>query len=97
MTRLEHIYAIKNILSRGAASDDFRISNAEIYHHLKVARALLLKRKLDKHHNITDLNFITICVPLEEATYHDCSCIDADFDCKVLKSRCALPTDLVAR
>lgn len=97
MTRLEHIYAIKNVLSKGAPSDDFRLSNSLIYHYLKIARSLLLKNKLNKHHNISELSYRTLCVPLEAAPYHDCSCIADEFDCTVLKSTCELPKDIIAR
>jgi hypothetical protein len=94
MTTQEHIYAVKNILNQGPASSDSRISNSLIAHYLKVARALLLHRKLQSYKTANDLNFTTLCIPLVEASYHDCECIDIEFDCKIYKSRCQLPKEI---
>lgn len=96
-TLKEHVYAIQNVINRGPQSDDNRFSNRLIAHYLKNARSLLIKRKLDKMTNLSDLSYQTLCVPLEVATYHDCSCITDQFDCQVLKSICQLPKDIVAR
>lgn len=91
----EHIYAIKNILNKGVASDDSRITNRLIGHYLKQSRALLIKRRLDKYNHISHLNYNTICVPLETSNYHDCNCIPDRFNCKILKSTCSIPQELV--
>lgn len=98
-TKLEHVYAIRNIIDRGPASDDTRLSNRLIEHYLKSARALLIKRKLDKQYDISVLNYQTLCVPLELKTYYDCSCVDMDLfpDCKLLRSTCKIPKDIVGR
>ena len=39
----EHIYAVKNILERGLASDDSRLSEKLIAFLLKTARSQLIK------------------------------------------------------
>jgi len=97
MTQNEHIYAIKNIINKGPASDDSRITNGLILYYLNIARSLLIKRKLDRDSNISDHTYLRICVPLEKTTYHDCTCIDEMFDCKLLRSKCKLPTDILSR
>lgn len=96
-TLKEHVYAIQNVINKGPQSDDNRFSNRLIAHYLKNSRALLLKRKLDKMVTLSELSYQTLCVPLEATTYHDCSCIVDEFDCKVLKSTCTLPKDIVGR
>lgn len=92
-TLKEHIYAVKNILNKGIASDDSRFSNRLIAHYLKQSRGLLLKRKLDKDKYISTLNYQRICVPLELVTYGDCECISDVFaNCKILRSTCTFPS-----
>lgn len=91
-TLKEHVYAIKNILNKGIASDDSRFSNRLIAHYLKQSRGLLLKRKLDNNRYISKLNYQRICVPLEKVTYGDCDCVSDVFeDCQILRSTCEFP------
>lgn len=97
MTKAEHIYAIKNQLNQGVASDDSRITNSLIAHYLKAARSTLVKRKLDKYHSTSPQNFTTVCVHMEEDTYHDCACLNLDLGCKVYKSTCKIPRDIMTR
>lgn len=96
-TLKQYIYAVKRLINKGEASDDSKLTNEFIAFHLKEARAQLIKQKLDREQFISDLNYTTICVPLEEHTYHDCSCIPERFQCKILRSTCEIPSDLVAR
>ena len=96
-TRLEHVYAIQNIINRGVKSDDARISNRLIEHFLNASRSILVKQKLDKYQPLSQQSYQTLCIPLEEGSYHDCSCVTVDLGCKVLKSTCELPTELVKR
>ena len=96
-TLKEHVYFIQNIINKGPRSDDARYSNRFIAHALKQTRSLLLKRKIDKYHALSPQNYLTVCVPLELSSYHDCTCIPDVFDCKVLKSTCELPQELVGR
>lgn len=96
-TKTEHIYAIQNIINKGVKSDDSNYSNKLVGHYLDMSKAILIKRKLDKYHTLSDTNYQTICVTLEEDTYHDCSCIPAELGCKILKSKCPLPKEIVKR
>lgn len=97
MTRNQHIYAIKNLINKGIASDDSRITNSLILHYLSSARSLLLKRKLDKDHNISEHSYIRICVELVKDTYHDCNCIPDQLGCQILRSKCKIPSDVLTR
>jgi hypothetical protein len=96
-TLLEHIYAIQNILNNGVASDDHRLPNALVGHYLKINRAVLIKRKLDKERILSNNNYYSICVPLELAPYQDCCMVDDDVNCKLLKSTIKIPRSISAR
>ena len=96
-TLQQHIYAIKNIINKGPASDDTRISDGVIAFYLKKVRSLLMKRKLDRENAISDTNYMTVCIPLERHTYHDCSCIPDVFDCQILRSTCEIPKEITRR
>lgn len=95
MTTLEHVYAIKNILSHGSSSDDFSYSNNLILHYLEVARAKLIKEKADKYQYISELSFQSLCMDLHLDTFHNC-CVGPT-DCKVLKTVEKVPTTLNSR
>jgi hypothetical protein len=95
MTRNEHIYAIQNIINSGPMSDDNRFSNRLVHHFLKVARALLLKRKVDKY-QIDVENYQTICMPLCVTKFHDCDCLP-NLHCQILRSKYKLPQSISSR
>ena len=92
MTALEHIYAIKNILSRGPSSDDFHYSDRLILHYLTVVRAKLIKEKADKYQTISDLSYQSYCMDLSISEYHDCC--STQTGCKVLKTVLPVPSTL---
>lgn len=96
MTRDEHVYAVQNLINRGAMSDDTRFTNRLVHHFLKVSRALLVKRKLDKYHHLNEENYQSICMPLIKTTFHDCECVP-NLDCMILRSKYKLPKQVDAR
>jgi hypothetical protein len=96
MTRRQHIFAIQNIINRGAPTDDNRFSSRLIGFYLDVERGLLLKRKLDKYQHISEENFQTICMPLELTSFHDCDCIPNQ-NCYILRSKYKLPKRINAK
>lgn len=96
MTTLEHIYAIQNLVNRGAKSDDAPYSNRLILHFMNTTRILLLKRKADKRQKFDPHDFQSFCMPLCESSWIDCECLP-DIDCPILKSEFKLPNTLVSR
>jgi len=102
-TRLEHIYAIQNQYHRGSKPDDAKYpSNRLVEHFLNTMRALLVKRKQDKHYTISPMTYQTVCIPLEVSSYEECSCLDEEIlplleDCTLLKSKCPLPSEITSR
>lgn len=97
-TLLEHVYAIHNIKANGPVSDDHPYSDTLVAHFLKLGRSLLLKRKLDKYHPISELSYQIICIELQESDYNNCNCDFIDLpDCKILRSKCRIPKDIVLR
>lgn len=95
MTTLQHIYAIKNIINKGIASDDTRFSNRLILHLMNVSRAILLEQKLDKYVSIQA--FQSLCTDLVEGQYHNCCDIKIPKSCTILKSTTKIPELLSAR
>lgn len=94
MTVSQHIDIIKNMLSHGVSSDDFRISDRLLYDLLKSARARLIKNESNKSNYINGFNFYTIdCVPLSPEKLVDCGCITSD--CNYLISEDELPKIIV--
>lgn len=93
----EHIAHIKTVLSRGAASDNTRFSDRQIYFMLKYLRAKLLKQKFDKYHYVSPFNYQTItCIPLSLVSANEgCECYDDG--CQVLKSQYEIPRVIVNR
>lgn len=101
MKLIDHIYAVKNRINRGIASDDSPFSNELIAHYLKVKRARLIENKADKYYFISDQSFQSLCIPLEEGSFHNCcdgpDLDGPDLDCHVLKSTYAIPKVLNTR
>jgi hypothetical protein len=96
-TLTQHIYAVKNILNNGIASDDATLSNSLIAHFLQMSRALLVKQKMDKYRYLSELNYISVCMPLEVGEFAECAnCIPENVNCKLLKGKCKLPKEVVA-
>lgn len=96
MKLISHVYALRNILSRGPVSDDHRLSDRLIAHFLQVARARLIEQKIDKYHFISEQSYQDWCVDLELSSFHSC-CEAPELDCKVLKSTIAVPKFLNSR
>lgn len=95
MTTKEHIYAIKNVLSKGAVSDDFQFSNRLVLHFMNVARSILTEQKLDKYHSIQ--SYQSLCTDLIQGSYHNCCGVTLPSSCVILKSTIKLPKLLSAR
>lgn len=96
MTLLHHIYAIKNLINKGIASDDSRFSNELIAHLLKTTRSVLIERKADKYYFISPQSYQSLCVPLELGTFANC-CEGPEVDCYILKSTIPIPKVLNTR
>lgn len=98
MKLLEHIYAVKNLINNGIASDDSRYSNPLIAHLLKITRSKLIEMKADKYYFISDQSFQSLCVNLELGTFHNCcEAPEIGTECYILKSVIAIPKILNTR
>lgn len=95
-TKLEHIYALKSILANDATpSDDFEFLDEEIYHHLNNVRASEVRRYLDQNRPISDMVYQYFCMNLSPSKFHDCSCIQNEYGCSILKTNNKIPGYLV--
>ena len=97
MTILDHIYAIQNLLNKGAKSDDAKITNELVLHFLNVSRLILLKREADKRKSLNPSNFQGFCVPLCESSWVDCCGLPKEILCPILKSTFKLPKAMSGR
>lgn len=84
----EHISKIRTIIKQ--YSDDSIFSDAVIYSYMNDARALLLKRELDKKSFTGSGSELVICARMEEDNFYDCDCVPDD-ECKIMKSVCEIP------
>lgn len=96
MKLIEHVYALRNILEQGVASSDAAYSLRLLAHFLNVSRSLLIEQKADKYHYISEQSFQSLCVPLEESSFHNC-CNGPTTKCKILRSTTTLPKFLTTR
>lgn len=90
MTVGEVISRLRNSLK--ANSDDSSLTDAYLYNVLKSYRLLWLERSLRDKPVISPLLYSTVCMPLEEDTYHNCECTDVG--CLVNKSVYEIPAML---
>jgi len=76
-------------------SDDSEFTDEQIYMALLEARGLILERRLEKHKELPEDLYQTICMPLCLDDYNDCpECMDIPEDCKVLKTEDEVPAGL---
>ncbi len=87
----ELVSRIKSLYSKGASSDDSRLSSRHVYSKIKSARAVLIKREQDKKRKNSPWNIQSIpCLRLEVVDASSCDCI-IPAGCKLLKSVCKIP------
>jgi len=71
----EIIQRVQSLYSRGAQSDDSRLTSRHIYNKLLTVRSKLLSQMANKRQMISQWNYQTIpCVVLEKAQKHECPC-----------------------
>jgi hypothetical protein len=82
----EIIARVRALYNKGQASDDSKLSDRFIYAKVGSARALLIKREIDKKRQVSDWIVQTIkCFELEPAKINECPCAVPP-GCNVLKS-----------
>lgn len=91
MTRREIIERVQSLYSKGAASDDSRLSARHIYSKIKTARTFFLRREANKYKRLSERNVEYLeCIRMKEAEPYDCPCLPpAGYT--FLKSMCPLP------
>jgi len=87
----EAIDRVQSLYSKGAASDDTRLSSRHIYSKLKSARSFLLNRELNKNKKLSERNIEYLeCIPLIKALPYECPCIPK-LGCTILRTECKIP------
>lgn len=90
-----HISSLRTLVN--SFSDDSKYTDQFLAEQLVLARNIIYEQKVDKFHAISRQSYRTICIPLQEETYHDCNCVPENLGCKVLKSKFKIPNILQAR
>ena len=76
-------------------SDDSEFTDEQIYVALLEARGLILERRLEKHKELPEDIYQTICIKLCLAPYAECEeCFGMPADCMILKTTDDIPTGL---
>lgn len=89
------IQRVQSLYSRGAQSDDSRLTQRHIYNKLQSSRALLITQKANKKQKISDWSYQVLpCIELIDVPIHDCPCIPIS-DCTVKRSKYPLPKPLI--
>lgn len=95
MKTRELIQRIQSLYSKGAQSDDSRLSNRHIYNSLLSNRNLLVTQKLRKRQILSEDNYTILnCVAVIEVPAHSCSCFSG-VGCPVYRTKERLPKILV--
>lgn len=91
MNNREIIERVQSIYSKGAASDNTRLSSRHVFSKLKSAKALIIKRELDKNRKVSEFNFDYLeCIEMVKALPYECPCAPPQ-GCEILKTKCKLP------
>lgn len=85
------IQRVLSMYSRGAQSDDSRLTARHVYNALLTNRTFLNEQDLRKHRKLDDKNYhVFDCIKLVKVPYHDCPCLPAR-GCEVTRSEFQLP------
>ena len=91
----EVIQRVQSLYSKGAQSDDSRLSSRHIYSKIKTIRTKLLTQKAKKKQAISQWNYQTLpCVELVSVPAHQCPCLPP-IGCDILRSKHPLPKPLI--
>ena len=97
MTIGEVIQRVQSLYSKGAQSDDSRLTSRHIYNKALTIRSRLISQQAKKKQKVSQWNYQTItCAELIEAEAHECPCLPP-IGCKILRTKFPLPepmTDL---
>jgi len=92
MTYTDHVAAIRNLISKGAASKDLRITDRLIGHFLNIARASVINKFPSSS------NWQTICVALETGALSDiCTdCVLPETCTSLMRSIASIPNTVTS-
>ncbi len=90
----ELIQRIQSLYSKGAQSDNSRLTPMHIYNKLLSVRSKLLHQKANKKQKFNRWDYQTLpCVEMIEAEKYECPCLPS-IGCKILRSKHPLPKPL---
>ena len=87
----EIIQRIQSLYSKGAQSDDSRLTSRHIYNKMVSLRSKLITQEAKQKQKVNDWNYYPLpCVELIKAPIHECPCLPP-IGCSILKSKHRLP------
>ena len=87
----ELIQRVQSLYSKGAESDDSRLTRRHIYNKLLTVNSTLIFNKLNKRQYISQWNYQTLpCVELILVEGNDCPCV-TPIGCQILRTKEKLP------
>jgi hypothetical protein len=86
----EAIQRVQSVYSKGASSDDSRLSNRHVYSKLRSSRVRIISQVINKNQIVSQWCYQPIYVKMVQAGKHDCADITTA-TCKVLKSTKPIP------
>ena len=90
----EIIQRVQSLYSKGAASDDSRLTSRHIYNKLLTLRSKYVSQQAKKKQKINQWNYQTLpCVEVVEAPVHQCPCIPS-IGCDILRTKYQIPKPL---
>lgn len=93
MTYSEVLSTIRQTIKE--VDDDSKYTDSYLYSLWKMGRAKFLSQRLKSKNYVDRQNWITVCLELELAKSHDCSCILVG--CDVLKTKHPIATSMTGR
>jgi len=93
MTYSEVLSTIRQTIKE--VDDDSKYTDSYLYSLWKLGRAKFLSRQLEAKNYVDSQNWISVCLELEKAKSHDCSCIEVG--CDVLRTKHPIATSMTGR
>jgi hypothetical protein len=91
MTSNEVVEQLRQRINRLYPSASFQ--DGKIWKEFTFARTRVLRNKLNRRNVISALSYHKICLELQEATNHECSCVEIN-GCKTMRSKHQIPSYL---
>ena len=87
----EHLSAIRGLIKKYGRTEE-GYTDESLYDLFCDSASDLLKQKFEKLSFVSEQNWMQVCMRIEVGKAHNCDCVPAELDCKVLISTYELPS-----